>query len=491
VPEITEGVAVKPTSSSEYIALQDGFDMEPAFSELENAELTGSIGKAKTILGSEEPTASVSHYIRHSGVEGQAPNFGPLLESLMGAKKISAVEATVVSATVGNETTRATITVGVGQGALFERGQALLVKDALNGYSVRNVFSVVGDVLTLGQNLFNAPASAVGLGKAVLYKPADDSHPTLCAWLYRANGGAVELLSGARVVEGSIEASAGEFVNGSFTLNGIGYSFDPIEVTANNKWLDFNDGAGKNAVIAEKIYVDPHELADALQIAMQSQTTDVITVKYLDVSGKFEITSDGAIFDLLWQSGANGANSIGETIGFDTLSDDVGLGSYTSNDAIDLGAPQTPNFDDANPLVAKDNSVMLGDFHSIDCFEASSLTLSISGTKSDIPAICARTGKSGSVISAREIELEVSALLNQFDADKFKRFRQGSNIQFTYSFGEKAGGQWVAGKCANIYMPTATISSFKLEDADGLVQLSMTLKSYVEDGLGELYINFV
>jgi hypothetical protein len=491
VKETTEGVAVKPSAGEDFIALQDGFDMEPAFNELENAELTGSIGKAKTILGSEEPTASIAHYIRHSGIEGQAPNFGALLEALLGAEVVASVEATVVSATQGTDTVPATITVGVGEGALFQRGQALLIKNGVGGFSIRNVLSIAGDVLTLGQNLSSAPSAGVKLGKAVLYKPADENHPTLSAWLYRANGGAIELMGGARVTEGSIEANAGEFVNGSFTLAGISYSFDPIEITASNKYIDFNDGADKVAVLAEKMYKDPHELADAIKVAMQSQTSDVITVKYVDASGKFEISSDGATLELLWLSGANSANSVGETIGFDTVADDTGATSYVSDSAIELGAEFTPNFDDANPLVAKDNQVMLGDFKDISCFEASSLTASISGTKSDLPSICARTGKSGSIISEREIEVEISALLNQYDADKFKRFRQGSNIQFTYNFGEKSGGQWVAGKCANIFMPTATISSFKLEDADGLVQLSLTLKAYVVDGLGEMYLNFI
>ena len=142
-------------------------------------------------------------------------------------------------------------------------------------------------------------------------------------------------------------------------------------------------------------------------------------------------------------------------------------------------------------MVAKDNEVLIGDFSDISCFEASTANVSISGTKSDIPSICAATGKSGSIISEREVEVEISALLSKYDADKFKRFRQGDNIQYTYNFGEKSGGNWVPGKSANVYMPTATIASYKLEDADGLVQLSITLKGYVDEGKGEIYINFL
>lgn len=492
VEETTEGTPKFPSASTDYAALQDGFDMEPAFNELDNAELTGSIGKAKTILGSEDPSASVSHYIRHSGVEGTEPDYGKMLHSLMGDKKIVATERdTVGGSTAGTESVRGTLEVDAGEGVEFERGQAVLIKDATNGYSIRNVYDVSVDTLNLGQNLSNAPASGVNLGKAVMYKPANDGHPTHSYILYRANGGAVELLAGGRVTEGSIEANAGEFVNGSFSIGGVEYYFDPIEITASNKYIDFNDGVDRNAVVAEKTYKDPHELASAIQTAMDDLSSDNITVEYQDEDGKYKFASDGITFDLEWSTGANSANRIAETIGFDGSSDDTGATEYVGDNAILLASPQSPNYDDAQPLVAKDNEVMLGDFSDIECFEASTATHSITGTKSDIPSICAKSGKSGSIISDREVEVEISALLNKYDADKFKRFRKGDNIQYTYNFGEKSGGNWVAGKCANIYMPTATISSFKLEDADGLVQLTMTLKGYVEEGKGEVYINFL
>ena len=37
---------------------------------------------------------------------------------------------------------------------------------------------------------------------------------------------------------------------------------------------------------------------------------------------------------------------------------------------------------------------------------------------------------------------------------------------------------WVAGKAGSIYLPTAVISDFAVEDSDGLVVLSMTLTSF-------------
>ena len=80
--ETTEGTPVPPGASTDYVAIQDDFKMTPSFDVLTNAELKSSIGKSQPILGAEHPSASFSHYLRSSGVAGQAPNYGKLLESL-------------------------------------------------------------------------------------------------------------------------------------------------------------------------------------------------------------------------------------------------------------------------------------------------------------------------------------------------------------------------------------------------------------------------
>lgn len=493
VKETTEGVPIKPSASTDYVALQEGFEVEPAFEELENAELTGSIGQAKSELGFESPTASLSHYLRHSGVEGQAPNYGDILESMMGSVTIKSPERdTIGGSTAGTASVRAQIKVDTGEGAEFKRGMALLIKDSPN--SVRNINNISTDDLNLSFNLSSAPAAAINLGQAVLYEAADDGHPTLAFWLYRANGGAVELMAGTRVTEGTMNVTAGEFVNMDFSFEGIEYFFDGLLIDSTNKFMDFNDGGGEeNVSVAEKMYKDPHELAAALQSAMDAATADNITVTYNDSDGKFTIASDGATLSLLWNTGTNTANTIGKStaLNFDVSADDTGSLTYTGDNAIDLTSPQTPAFDSADPLVAKDNEVFLGDFDDNVCFKASTITASITNTKTDILDVCAVSGKSGSLFTDREASIEVQAQLDQYDADKFRKFREGSVIEFQYNFGEKVGGDWVAGKVGNLYTPTATITSYQLVDNDGIIDLAMTLTPFVDSGLPEIYINFL
>jgi hypothetical protein len=490
--ETTEGTPVPPSSATDAIALQDGFSFEPSFDTLENAELTGSLGSAKPIQGLENPTVSLNHYIRHSGVEGTEPNFGLLIEGAFGGKDVNAVEYdTVAGSTAGSSSAAAVLNVDVGEGVNFERGEAVLIKDGTNGFAVRNVKSVASDELTLNFNLQNAPAAGVNLGTAVLYKPGE-SFPTISNWLYRGNGAVIELMSGGRVTEMSVEVTAGELVNGSFTLEGVEYFFDPITIDATNNFLDFDDGGGQeNAELDQKTYKDPHELAAQIQAKMDALTADNITVTYNDDDGKYTIATDGGTLSLLWSTGTNTATSVGATIGFDVAADDTAATSYEGDGAIDLTRPFTPQFDDADPLVAKNNFVTIGDFDDNICFEASAITITLTNTKTDILSVCAESGKSGTIITEREATIEVSALLEQYDADQFRRFRANQNTEFMYNFGVREGGNWVAGKTANVYSPTCTISEFAVDDQDGLVGITFTLTTYVEDGLGELYINFL
>lgn len=487
VKEITEGVPVKPTSASEYTALQDGFLMNSSFNVLSNAELKASIGKGKDELGSESPEGSLSHYIKASGVEGQDVDYKLLLESAFGKKTIHGVEVDTVVAS-----TSSLVKVGAGEGVDFPRGRAFLAKDPVNGFQIRNVLSVTGDDLTLAQKLIAAPAAGVLLGKAVTYEVADEGHPTMTVWQYLGNGGAIEMMAGARVTEMSIQATAGEYINGSFSFGGVSYYFNPIKVEATNNKLDVDDATViRVATVPAKMYKDPHELASAIQIALNSLGGSVFTVVYSNSTGKFTITSAGASFELLLNTGVNVANSIGAVLGFSGAADKIGALSYVSDTAQSWAAPQTPDFDDSSANVAKSNEVMLGGLNDIACFKAQSFNLTLSNTKTDIPDLCEDSGKAGSLVTERKVSAQVTYLLTKNDAEKFRAFRQGSKVSLTYNFGSKAGGQWIGGKCINIFLATATITGLEIQDSDGLCVVNCSLSGYVEDGLPELFLNFL
>lgn len=490
-PEVTEGTPVAPTSGADFVALQDDWEFSPSFATLENAEFRASIGVAKPILGAEEPTASGSHYLRHSGVEGQAPNYNDLPKAWFGSEQVNATER---STTVGSTVSQ--LVLGAG-GADFPIGVGALIKDPTNGYRIRVSMGNSGNNVPMSFNVPVAPATGVALGKCVAYLPVDEGHQTLTLWQYLGNGGAIQMISGCRVTEFGFDATAGELLNASWSFEGLGYFLDPILITTATQYLDFEDDDGVvAAVVPAKWYKDPHELADAIQAAMQlANAGETPTVTYSDSTGKFTIKTTGTLLELLWNTGANTANTIAAKIGFSAAADSTGTVAttgYTSATAQVLAAPFTPTLDASDPLAAKHHEVMFGDQDDYACLDASSISFSGSLTRRVIESLCAESGRSGSIINARESTISVTTLLSQYDADKFRKYRKGDKVRFQYSFGTKTGGNWNPGFCGYFFTPTATITSFSITDDDGLATLEMELTPYVESaGVGEVFLGML
>lgn len=497
VEEVTAGTLLAPSSTGDYIALQDGFSLVPGFDTLENAELKSSIGKSKSIQGLEQPSGSLSHYVYHSGTEGAAPEIDLLLECALGDKSIASTQYdTVSSSTAGTAAAAAVINVDTGEGSTFEVGESLLIKDSTNGYSIRPIASISSDALTLGFNLTAAPASGVNLGKAVLYKPADSGHPSLSVWDYRGNDAAVQAVAGCKVTEMTIETEAGQFINASFSFDGLTFYWDPVELTASTNDLDFTDDDGTfAAAVPVGWYRDPHDLAAAVTTAMNAANAgETHTVTYTDSTGKYNIKSTGTVLTLKWNTGANTATSIAAKLGFSTAADSSGTAAttgYNSATAIVLSSPQTPALDGQDPLVAKANDVYIGGFDDNVCFGAQSLSVSLQNEIVGVADICEESGQSEKIINSRNVEVQITASLSQYDAEKFRRFRTNEQTSFFYAFGPKSGGNYVAGKCASLYIPKCTISSFELTDSDGVVALDMTLSAYTSSGEGEFFVNFL
>jgi hypothetical protein len=487
VPEVTDGTPVDPTGATDFVVLQPDASMTPSFELLQNEEIRASIGAAKGIQGLERPEMSFSHYLKHSGVEGTAPEISDILKAVFGATTVNGTERVTDAA---SSTSVVKLTAG---GTDFSRGFAMLIKDGTNGYSIRPVQSMSTNDATLGFNLANAPAAGVGVGKCVNYSPANTGHQALSAYFYRGNGQALEVLSGAKVTTFGFNANAGEFINANFGMQGTKYHFNPIRIAAADIKLDFEDDGGDHvATIAAKLYRDPYELAAALQTAMQSVATDVVTCTFSSTTGKFTFTGDGAVFELKWQSGANTANTVGNKIGFNVAADDTGSLTYTSDDALTYGAGYTPSYDSADPLAAKNQEILLGDATDTTAFEAASIDFTMSNERTEVKSICAESGINSIKITRREVTIRVTALLDKHDADKFRRYRANTDTKFCYNFGSKSGGNWEAGKCGCLYIPTCTVTSFQLTDLDSVIGIEMELKAFVDSsGNGEVYLNFL
>lgn len=488
--ESTEGTPVAPSAAGEYLAIQEDVSMSPNSETLVNAEIKSSLGQSQPIIGRETASASFSHYLKHSGVEGTASEADELLTAAFGSEEIESTEYNSVAGS-----TVSVVNVDSGEGANYARGQALLVKDSTNGYSVRNILSISSDALTLGFDLANAPASGVDLGKAIFYSPADSGHQTLSAWHYLGNAGAVQMLSGARVTGLGFTCEPGSLVNANYSLEGLKYHFNPITIDADDTYLDFTDDQGTVAAqVTAKTYKDPHELAGAIQSAMSALTTETVTCVYSNTTGKFTIaTSTSTVLSLLWNTGGNAANTIGDAIGFSTGADDTGAQTYAADSAISFVAGHTPSYDSSQPLKGYYQEVLLGDSDDVTCLPASSVAVTMGTPRQPFDDICAESGFSNSIINGRTVTVSITSLLEQYEADKFRKFREGEATSFCINVGQKDDqGNWTPGSVVNFYLPTCVISGFNLTNQNGLIAVEMELQSYVDSsGNGEVYLNML
>ena len=488
--ESSEGTITAPTAGTDFIPIQPDLAMNAEIEKLDNEEIKNSLGMAKKITGAENPTASFSHYMKGSSVEGQAPAWGPCIESILGTVKVASTEYPTIA---GSTTT----VINVTDASVFRKGEFLLIKDATNGYAVRAIHSLdtTANTLTLGFALSNAPAAGVNLGKCVLYYPVNTAtHPSLTLWRYVGNDGAVNMIRGARVTELSFTCEAGQLINSSLSLEGLEYYFNPIEITTSNDTLDLTDDDGTIAPrVSSGWYKTPQELASALETAINALTTQTFTVTYSDSTGKFTVASStSAVVSLLWSTGVNTARTIGAKIGFDTAADDTGATTYTSDNALTLTASYTPSFDDSDPISAKGHIVYFGDQDDNVCFGPSSVDVSISVDRKVIDNICSESGRSGSVITGRTITVSVTGLLEKYDSDKINRLLKNIDSRFMYVGGLKSGGNWVAGKNFGLYLPYCSVDSFNVGDDESLTTVEFEISAFVpSDGSEEVYLGFV
>jgi hypothetical protein len=485
--ETVLGEYVEPTAGAEFVPLRPGNELSYEPESLENDEVLNDIGTSKSFTGKEVVKGKHAAYLKHSGVEGQEPEVGLLYESIMGSKQITAVEPVTIAAS-----TVSVLKVGAGLGASRRVGEALLIKDGTNGYSIRNIAKIVGDDLTLNFVLGVAPAAGVNMGKAVSYLPVAQGHPTFSTTKYLGNGFAKECSAGNTVTECSITTEANGFGEVEFAFEGTNYLFNPLEVTALNKYLDLTDDDGTIAVsIPEKIYKTPIQLADALESALNSLSTQTYTVKYDNNTGKFIIASSTtALLSLLLNTGVNAANSIGTLLGYTVAADKTGALTYTSDNSLVYTTAVVPSFDVADSIVIKGAELMIGDQSDNLTIHAQSVKLSIKKEVEDVDDISAETGIMEKIPTGRSAEMTVTAVLKKHDAALLDALLKNKGISAMLNAGPKTGGNWIPGKCWNAYLQSCTVSKYTT-GGDSFIQVDMTLKGYVTSTSKDIYLNFV
>ena len=503
--ETTAGTPVVPSAGTDFIPLKVGASMTAAQEELTNDEIQNNLGQPKSLTGKETPSGTHGIYLKASETAGQAPEYGIMVESCLGAKSTAGAEYDTVA---GSTTT--VLNVDTGEGASYEVGEAVLVQDGTNGYSIRNVKSISNDALTLNYALANAPASGVNLGQAVLYKPATTSIPTFTAWMYRSSGAAIEMMAGCKTSSMSMTLTAGQQAEAEFSYEGTGYYFNPVVISSSNKYIDLTDDGGTIVItLTEGVYKDPIELATHITTvgtaACAASGGDDFSCTYSSSTGKFTIaTTTGTLFSILWKTGTHGADNaddhVGTTLGFSDAADDTGALTYTSDLAINMDPADatnivtqsalTPTYDGADNVVVKSAELFVGSSSDNTCIKASNLTITVDTPSVDADSICSASGLFEKVASTRTVTLTATTILDQYDAAQFNRFYNNTTTQAMVNIGPKSSGDWVKGKCVNMYLGNCTVTGHAV-GGDDFVTLELTLKGFITSSLEDFYFNLI
>lgn len=496
VEEVTEGTPVDP-SAGDFTVVREGAQLTGAVNTVTSDELRNSLGASKAFVTSQAPTGSIPKYFKPSGTEGVAPDYGILIKACLGAEDVNGTEYTTnASSTAGTSTVRAILKV-TSASTNFQKGQAVLIKDGVNGYAVRNVWDGANATdLPLSFNLETAPASGVGLGKAVLYLPAA-SQPTFTAHMYQASSASAihQMISGGRTTAMNIEFTANDLAAVTFEIGGVRYFVNPIEITASSRFIDFTDSVGTVAAeLDQKVYSTPidlaAEIASKMTAASVASAGDVISCSWDNSTGKFTISSDGTVLSLLWNTGANTANSAKTKLGFDNVDDTSAL-TYTSDNAQSYDPPATPAYDSQPPQVVRDNMLQIGTFADYICAGGQALSISISTPKTDIPNWCAETGIDESVILTREVTISGTLKFKKHDVQKFYNLINNVDTQLAFVHGRKVAGNWVPGTVVSVFCPTCSVTSNTIADQDGYIVEQFEATAFVGDDLEDVYINFL
>ncbi len=167
--ESTEGTPVDPTSgASAILPIADSIEMAPNVENVERNVQNSSIGKSTPRKGMRSVSGGVSVEFKAHGTEGTAPEYGLMLESLLGNTRSAAADA--VDAYVDADT----ITV-TGHG--YSTGDVVMIKHA-GAYHITPV--VVVDANTLDLVVSDPVASGTpAISALTTYYPADSGHKSI------------------------------------------------------------------------------------------------------------------------------------------------------------------------------------------------------------------------------------------------------------------------------------------------------------------------
>jgi len=228
--EVTEGTHVDPQSGAAFISpLSDGLEMLPAKEQLDRNNLNASIGKSTPRTGLKSVTGTIPVEMKSNGTEGAAPEYGPLVEACLGAKR-NAVTKTMSDAddSGGNAYSDTIIRLADADAGTYNVGDIVTTKraGAYHTSPIASVNDTAGEVeiVLLIADPAGAYVNGIDIAAVQTYLPANEGHPSLSVTKY-VEDSVKETATGVRCTSMALNNfTTGQLADMSFGFEGL--SFD-------------------------------------------------------------------------------------------------------------------------------------------------------------------------------------------------------------------------------------------------------------------------
>ena len=493
------GPYVAPTQATDFMAMQADFNVVPNDTQEDNLQLTGSLIPGPSIPTGQAPTGSFSHYWKGSGTEGTAPEFGPLLDSALGAHRRVSTERTTTAGSTVSE-------IKCANAQDYSVGDAVLVKDDTNGWSARPIKSVSGTTLGLAFDIDHAPAAGTKLGKCTTYYPLESKQPLYdITHLYDGGKGGMEYVKDCRTSSFTITANPSTGTNCAYNFAGAAHDQNPSALIKDVYFIDgqsnkfrITSGANETAVtipINEYLPTSTtasETLANALQTAIRavsgqnSITTAGYTVAYSAVSKKYTFTKGGSD-STIGLDFTDQVGSLKKYLGF-TADTVTGAATITAPNA---SAPDRsakifrvkPAYDQTTPPGGVSQWLMIGATSGENVYlDASTLSVAFTNTLENVTSIARPKGLLSTHIGGRSVEFSLTVPLEPYQDKFFNDFKNVTKLNCAYVWGRKTGGNWDAGNSGVVYSPTCTISAYAPAKAGSIYTANITVRAF-SDGV--------
>jgi len=215
VKELVEGMPIDPTLGGEFIpCLEDGLEMNPSKEVIERTILTSSIGAEAPRTSTKSIVGSIPVEFRSSGVAGEAPAYGVLLESALGLVRTTSAQT---SSGLGSTTTL------VSTAHSFQVGDLLHIMTP-TAHHVAFVKSITdADTIEFTPSAIAPIGAGIQVAPSVTYEVANDGHPSLTTTIYW--GGEIkEQGIGCKVASVALENfTTGQIPSLNFGIEGLDF----------------------------------------------------------------------------------------------------------------------------------------------------------------------------------------------------------------------------------------------------------------------------